>query len=96
MSCKIISKEKTEEMKQMCIKAFSSLGLNDYSRVDFRMDKDENLYILELNSMASLGTGGSLFYAAQTAGYTYDSLINKILDVAIMRYFGSSPKVIGW
>jgi len=89
-----LSKEKTEEMKQMCIKAFSSLGLNDYSRVDFRMDKDENLYILELNSMASLGTGGSLFYAAQTAGYTYDSLINKILDVAIMRYFGSSPKVI--
>ena len=72
-----LSKEKTEEMNQLCIKAFTSLGLNDYTRVDFRMDKDENLYILELNSMASLGTGGSLFYAAQTAGYTYDSLINK-------------------
>ncbi|MDH3340159.1 MAG: M20/M25/M40 family metallo-hydrolase [Nitrosopumilus sp.] len=87
-----LSKEKTEEMRQMCIKAFSSLGLNDYSRVDFRMDKDENLYILELNSMASLGTGGSLFYAAQTAKYTYESLINKILDVAVMRYFGSSQQ----
>lgn len=89
-----ISKEKTEEMKQMCIKAFASLGLNDYSRVDFRMDKDENLYILELNSMASLGKGGSLFYAAQTAGYTYESLINKILDVAVMRYFGSLHHVL--
>lgn len=89
-----LSKEKTEEMKQMCIKAFTALGLNDYSRVDFRMDKYENLYILELNSMASLGTGGSLFYAAKTAGHTYESLINKILDVAVMRYFGSSPKVI--
>ena len=45
------------------------------------MDKDENLYILELNSMASLGTGGSLFYAAQTAGYTYDSLMyNKLIQ----------------
>ena len=90
-----LSKEKAEEMKQMCIDAFSSLGLNDYSRVDFRMDKDENLYILELNSMASLGTGGSLFYAAQTAGYTYESLINKILDVAVMRYFGSSQNIAG-
>ena len=89
-----LSKEKTEEMKQMCIKAFASLGLNDYSRVDFRMDKDENLYILELNSMASLGMGGSLFYAAKTAGYTYESLINKILDVAVMRYFGSLHQVI--
>ena len=85
-----LSKEKTEEMRQMCIKAFNSLGLNDYTRVDFRMDKDENLYILELNSMASLGAGGSLFYAAQTAGHTYESLINKILDVAAIRYFGSS------
>ena len=89
-----LSQEKTEEMKQMCIKAFASLGLNDYSRVDFRMDKDENLYILELNSMASLGMGGSLFYAAKTAGYTYESLINKILDVAVMRYFGSLHQVL--
>ena len=88
-----LSKEKAEEMKQMCIDAFSSLGLNDYSRVDFRMDKDENLYILELNSMASLGMGGSLFHAAKTSGYTYESLINKILDVAVMRYFGSSENI---
>ncbi len=88
-----LSKEKAEEMKQMCINAFTALGLNDYSRVDFRMDKDENLYILELNSMASLGVGGSLFHAAKTAGYTYESLINKILDVAVMRYFGSSYQV---
>jgi D-alanine-D-alanine ligase len=85
-----LSKEKTEEMKQMCIDAFRSLGLNDYARVDFRMDKDENLYILELNSMASLGLGGSFYFAAQKAGYTYDSLINKILDVSVIRYFGTS------
>ncbi len=88
-----LSKEKTDEMKQMCKDAFSALGLNDYTRVDFRMDKDENLYILELNSMASLGTGGSLFYAAQTAGHTYESLINKILDIAVIRYFGSQQRV---
>ena len=88
-----LSKEKTEEMKKMCLDAFTSLGLNDYCRVDFRMDKDENLYILELNSMASLGTGGSLYHAAQTAGHTYESLINKILDVAVMRYFGSTQSV---
>jgi len=88
-----LSKEKTEEMMKMCKDAFTSLGLNDYTRVDFRMDKDENLYILELNSMASLGQGGSLYYAAQTAGHTYESLINKILDVAVMRYFGSASTV---
>ncbi len=90
-----LSDEKTQEMKQLCMQAFRCLGLNDYSRVDLRMDQDENLYILELNSMASLGMGGSLYHAAKTTGYTYDSLINKILDVAVMRYFGASHHMEG-
>lgn len=88
-----LSKEKTEDLKKLCVDAFTSLGLYDYTRVDIRMDKDENFYILELNSMASLGMGGSLVYAAKTAKYTYESLINKILDVAVMRYFGESNPV---
>ena len=85
-----LPEQKTWELKKLCIEAFIALGLNDYTRVDIRMDQDGNFYILELNSMASLGMGGSLYYAAQTSGYTYDSLINKILDVAIIRYFGST------
>lgn len=88
-----LSKEKEEELKQLCINAFTSLGIYDYSRVDIRMDKDENFYILELNSMASLGVGGSLYFGAKTAGYTYESLINKILDVAVIRYFGSTAEL---
>ncbi len=54
------------------------------------MSRDGGLYVLELNSMASLGQTGSYYTAAKTAGYTYDSLINKILDVAAVRYFGES------
>ena len=86
-----LNQEKTEELKRLSIEAFNKLSLNDYTRVDVRMDKNGNFYILELNSMASLGLGGSFYHAAKTAGYTYDSLINKILDVAVMRYFGSDP-----
>jgi D-alanine-D-alanine ligase len=85
-----LSKEKTEELKHLAVDAFNKLGLNDYSRVDVRMDKDENFHILELNSMASLGLGGSFYYAAAAAGYTYESLVNKMLDVAAVRYFGTS------
>ncbi|MDX1441477.1 MAG: M20/M25/M40 family metallo-hydrolase [Nitrosopumilaceae archaeon] len=85
-----LSEQKTWELKKLCVDAFVALGLNDYTRVDIRMDEEGNFYILELNSMASLGKGGSLFYAAKTGGYTYESLINKILDVAIIRYFGST------
>ncbi len=79
-----------QEMKKLCVKAFNKLGLHDYSRVDIRMDEDGRMYILELNSMASLGLTGSFVKAAETAGYTYESLINKILDVAAIRCFGES------
>lgn len=83
-----LSKEKETELKNLCKDAYHKLGLFDYSRVDVRMDANGNFFILELNSMASLGLGGSFYYSAKTAGYTYESLINKLLDVATMRYFG--------
>lgn len=85
-----IDPETEDEMKSLCIKAFNKLGLHDYSRVDIRMDENGRMYILELNSMASLGLTGSFTKSAEAAGYTYESLINKILDVAAIRYFGES------
>ncbi len=83
-----IPDEKAEEMRSLVRRAFRSLELFDFARVDLRMDEAGNLYILEINSMASLGLTGAYVHAAKTAGYTYESLINRILDVAAMRYFG--------
>ncbi len=52
------------------------------------MDDAGDPYILEINSMASLGLTGTYVHAAQVAGYSYDELINRILEVAAVRYFG--------
>jgi len=82
--------QQEEEIKRISLASFKKLGINDFARVDFRMDKDGNVYILELNSMASLGVTGSFIHAAKTAGYTYESLINKVLEVSALRYFGES------
>ncbi len=78
------------EMKRLCVEAFNRLGIHDYSRVDIRMDEHGKMYILELNSMASLGGTGSFVTAAKAAGYTFESLINKMLDIATIRHFGES------
>jgi D-alanine-D-alanine ligase len=83
-----LSAEKADEMRALVRHAFHSLDLFDFARVDLRMDADGNLYILEINSMASLGPTGSYVHAARAAGYTYEGLINRILDVAAVRYFG--------
>ena len=84
-----IDEETAIEMRKQCIAAFKALQLRDFSRVDIRMDEAGNLYILEINSMASLGTTGSYVHAADVAGYDYKALVNRMLDVAVVRYFAS-------
>jgi D-alanine-D-alanine ligase len=85
-----ISPELAEEMKRQSIAAFNALQLRDFARVDIRLDENNNIYLLEVNSMASLGISGSYVYAAKAHGYDYDSLVNKMLDVAVVRYFANS------
>ncbi len=78
-----------EEMRRLTKETFNVLGIYDFCRVDYRMDSEGNLYILELNSMASLGETGSYVFSAKKAGYSYESMINRMLDVAVERYFGN-------
>jgi len=73
-------------------KAFDSLQLRDFARVDFRVDLNGNVYVLEINSMASLGLNGSFVASAAALGYDYNILVNKILQVAHLRYFGKQPE----
>jgi D-alanine-D-alanine ligase len=77
-------------MQRISIKAFKALNLRDFSRVDIRLDENNTIYLLEINSMASLGATGSYPTAAKVAGYDFDALVNKMLDVATVRYFTSS------
>jgi D-alanine-D-alanine ligase len=87
-----VSQELADEMVRLSKDAFRALGLRDFARVDIRMDEAENIYLLEVNSMASLGRTGSYVYAANVAGYDYTRLVNKILEVAAVRYF--SEKIL--
>ena len=82
-----ISKELSDKMVDYTIKAFKALQLRDFSRVDIRMDENENIYLLEINSMASLGRTGAYVNAAAVAGLDYKALINRILDISAVRYF---------
>jgi D-alanine-D-alanine ligase len=60
-------------------------------RVDMRRDKQGNLYILEVNSLPSLGEHGSYLMGAAKAGLDFSAVINRLVEVASTRYFGT-PK----
>lgn len=88
-----ISEELANRMVEYTVNAFNALQLRDFSRVDIRMDENENIYLLEINSMASLGKTGAYVNAAAVAGYDYNALINRILDVAAVRYFAGTTLI---
>jgi D-alanine-D-alanine ligase len=79
------------ELDDIARATFEACHARDYSRVDIRIDESGRPYVLELNSMASLGAGGSFVRAAEAAGYSFANLINRIVDVTHERYFGRAP-----
>lgn len=73
------------EVEQIALATHAACGARDYSRVDMRIDAEGRPYVLEINSMASLGAGGSYVRAAQEAGLTYASLVERIVRGAWER-----------
>lgn len=74
--------------QEIALSAFSALGCFDCARVDMRLDSDGNLYVLELNSLPSLGEHGSYLMGAAAAGLDFPALVNRLVEVACTRYFG--------
>ena len=86
--------ELTAKAKETAIRAFKVLGCYDCARVDMRLDEEGNLYILEVNSLPSLGEHGSYVQGAAAVGLDFAGLVNRLVDVAAARYFGTpSPPV---
>jgi D-alanine-D-alanine ligase len=85
-----LSDDVADAMNQLAIRAFNALGLHDFARVDIRMNAQNELYLLEINSMASLGMTGTYVHSSKVKGYTYTSLVNRMVDVAAIRYFGDT------
>jgi D-alanine-D-alanine ligase len=79
----------TAEAQAIARKAFTVLGCYDCARVDMRMDDDGKLYVLEVNSLPSLGEHGSYVAAAEAMGLDFSGLVNRLVEVASSRYFGT-------
>ena len=84
-----VSEELAERLYELSLATFRACRCKDYARVDIRIDSSGNPFVLEINTMASLGTGGSFVLAATKAGYSFQSLICRTLDIAHQRYFGT-------
>lgn len=84
-----LNEEEVEELNWLTAATFRVTGCLDVARVDFRLDANDNFkpYILEINPLPGLNPGYSdLCIEAQADGWTYEQLVNRILDEAIARH----------
>ncbi|MBN1967450.1 MAG: hypothetical protein JW910_22540 [Anaerolineae bacterium] len=77
------------QLQLLAAATFRVTGCKDVARVDFRLDEDNDNkpYILEVNPLPGLNPGYSdLCIEAAADGWTYEELINEILNLAAERY----------
>lgn len=75
----------TRKIKDMSLAAHGLLGCEGFSRVDWRVDENQQPFILEVNTIPGF-TGTSLFpKAAREAGYSFVQVCEKLLDLAYAK-----------
>lgn len=83
-----LSPAQVRELQRLTAAVFRVTGCLDVARVDFRLESTngQRPYILEVNPLPGLNRGYSdLCIEAEAAGWTYEQLINRILDEAVER-----------
>jgi D-alanine-D-alanine ligase len=77
-----ISESLTKKIKEVSLRAYELLGCEGFSRVDLRVDEQEQPFILEINTIPGF-TETSLFpKAARAAGYSFVQVCIKLLELA--------------
>ena len=71
----------------MMRKAVKVLGLRDYGRMDIRYYQ-QIPYFLDMNETPDLGDDAGFYLSASRSGYTYEQMIQSLLNIALKRKDG--------
>lgn len=73
-------KKLIDELKSISLKCWKVFGLNGYARIDFRVDKLGNPWILEINANPGISKDSGFVAAAEKSGLNYKLMIEVIID----------------
>jgi len=77
-----IDAELQEQITQTALLAFRLLGSQGYARVDFRLDSEEKLKIIELNPNPDISPDAGAALQAKVAGLSYSQFIEQIVQLS--------------
>ena len=86
----VVAKDLSDELRARIHRAarlaYRALKLRDYARMDFRIAKTGEPYMLEANPNPYLEKTGELAMAAEEAGLDFTQLVSRIVESAAVRY----------
>lgn len=72
-----------EKISDISLRIFREIGAKGMIRVDLMVDKNNQPYVLEINTIPGLTPVSLLPKAAKVAGYSYEDLIDKICQFSL-------------
>lgn len=78
-----LNKSLTEKVKNLSIKAHQAHNCRDYSRVDFRVNREGKIFALELNTLPGMTNKSDLPYAASYEGISFGELVETMANSAL-------------
>lgn len=81
--------ELEEKVKEIALSCYRITGCRDYARVDMRIDKDGNPYVLEVNPNPDLSRNAGFMRSASVYGFTPAETIVKIAEIALERTYAN-------
>ncbi|PIZ74368.1 hypothetical protein COY07_00715 [Candidatus Peregrinibacteria bacterium CG_4_10_14_0_2_um_filter_43_11] len=86
-----IPKKLDKLLTEIAWDVYSIFDCHDYGKVELRVDKNGNPFVLELNPNPPIGPDDFLTSAAKLAGYGYEELLEEIIWMAVQRYKDKPP-----
>jgi D-alanine-D-alanine ligase len=75
-----LTPEQAAKLQHLCKRAYRTLDLSGYARLDLRMDGNGRVYVLEANPNPQLAYGEDFAESAEHGGVSYEQLLRKIIS----------------
>jgi len=85
------SQKLTQLISEVALDVYNIFDCHDYARIEVRVDKAGNPYVLEVNPNPSINRGDCVPNCAALIGLCYEDFIQEILKSAIKRYQARPP-----
>jgi len=78
-----LDKELARHVRELGVECAQVVGCRGVARVDLRLSEDDEVYILEVNTLPGMTPTSLVPMAAAAKGISYDQLVARILDLAV-------------